>query len=115
MPSAEYLELEIGSDLPVGGGPQEYYGKVVKSPVGEAPKSRLKFWFSAPGVLAKLRGEEVAKMSQLAMEYDPQPPFHAGSPKGAGPVLTQRLLAAMEPLNRETREIAAGIAARQGA
>ena len=57
MPSAEYLELEIGSDLPVGGGPQEYYGKVVKSPVGEAPKSRLKFWFSAPGVLAKLRGE----------------------------------------------------------
>ena len=66
-------------------------------------------------LLAKLRGEEVAKMSQLALEYDPQPPFHAGSPKGAGPVLTQRLLAAMEPLNRETREIAAGIAARQGA
>ena len=57
MPSAEYLELEIGSDLPVAGGPQQYYGKVIKSPVGEAPKTRLKFWFSDPAVLAKLRGE----------------------------------------------------------
>src|SRR5436305_5494613 len=27
------------------------------SPAGEAPKSQVKFWFSAPGELAKLRGE----------------------------------------------------------
>ena len=59
MPVAEYedFELEIGSDLPVGGGPQQYYGRVVRSPAGEAPKSLVKFWFSAPGELAKLRGE----------------------------------------------------------
>lgn len=59
MPVAEYedFELEIGSDLPVGGGPQQYYGRVVRSPAGEAPKSQVKFWFSAPGELAKLRGE----------------------------------------------------------
>ncbi|MEK9281526.1 MULTISPECIES: CHAT domain-containing protein [unclassified Bradyrhizobium] len=59
MPVAEYedFELEIGSYLPAGGGPQQYYGRVVKSPGGEAPKSQVKFWFSAPGELAKLRGE----------------------------------------------------------
>ena len=59
MPVAEYedFELEIGSDLPVGGGPQQYYGRVVRSPAGEAPKTQVKFWFSAPGELAKLRGE----------------------------------------------------------
>jgi cyclohexyl-isocyanide hydratase len=35
-------------------------------------------------VLAKLRGEDVAKAVQLAMEYDPEPPFDAGSPATAG-------------------------------
>jgi cyclohexyl-isocyanide hydratase len=65
-------------------------------------------------LLAKLRGENAAKMTQLAMEYDPQPPFHAGSPKGAGGPLTQKLRASLEPLNRQTRQIAAEIAAGQG-
>lgn len=59
MPAAEYedFELEIGADLPAGGGPSQYYGRVVRSPAGEAPKSLVRFWFSAPGELAKLRGE----------------------------------------------------------
>jgi cyclohexyl-isocyanide hydratase len=35
-------------------------------------------------VLAKLRGVDVAKAVQLTMEYDPQPPFDAGSPEKAG-------------------------------
>ena len=35
-------------------------------------------------VLAALRGEDVAKAVQLAMEYDPDPPFYAGSPETAG-------------------------------
>lgn len=65
-------------------------------------------------LLAKLRGEDVAKMTQLAMEYDPQPPFQAGSPKAAGAALTQGFLSMMEPLNRQTRYIAADIAARAG-
>jgi len=40
---------------------------------------------------AELAGEEVAKMLQLAFEYDPQPPFACGSPEGAGAELVARL------------------------
>jgi cyclohexyl-isocyanide hydratase len=40
-------------------------------------------------LLAGLRGEVVAKATQLAMEYDPQPPFQTGSPKNAGPELNK--------------------------
>lgn len=36
-------------------------------------------------LLAKLVGEDVAKMTQLALEYDPAPPFDAGTPAKAGP------------------------------
>jgi len=36
-------------------------------------------------LLAKLRGDEAAKLTQLAMEYAPEPPFDAGSPRTAGP------------------------------
>jgi cyclohexyl-isocyanide hydratase len=35
-------------------------------------------------VLAQLRGADVAQAVQLMMEYDPQPPFDAGSPDKAG-------------------------------
>lgn len=42
-------------------------------------------------VAAKLRGAEYAKMLQLLFEYDPQPPFQAGSPASAGPALTDHL------------------------
>lgn len=40
-------------------------------------------------LLAELRGETVAKATQLAMEYEPQAPFEAGSPESAGPELVQ--------------------------
>ncbi len=40
-------------------------------------------------LLAELRGEQVAKMTQLMMEYDPQPPFDTGHPRVAGPELTE--------------------------
>lgn len=42
-------------------------------------------------LLSKLLGEEVAKMTQLAIEYDPEPPFHCGTPKTAGPELTRKV------------------------
>jgi len=58
-------------------------------------------------LLAKLRGENVAKMTQLMLEYDPQPPFDAGSPKAAGAELKQQFLGMMEPVNFEMRQIAA--------
>ncbi len=36
-------------------------------------------------LLAELRGPEVAKITQLMMEYDPAPPFDTGCPERAGP------------------------------
>jgi cyclohexyl-isocyanide hydratase len=35
-------------------------------------------------VLAQLRGEQAAQAVQLTLEYDPQPPFNAGTPEKAG-------------------------------
>jgi cyclohexyl-isocyanide hydratase len=46
---------------------------------------------------AELAGEEVARTIQLALEYDPQPPFHAGSPEAAGPALVAQLRAQQAP------------------
>jgi len=42
-------------------------------------------------VLAKLRGVGEAQFVQLAMEYDPQPPFDCGSPEEAAPAIVQRV------------------------
>ena len=51
-------------------------------------------------LLARLRGDEAAKLTQLAMEYDPEPPFRSGSPKTAEPATVKQALsfiaAAME-------------------
>lgn len=38
-------------------------------------------------LLAALRGPDVARMTQLIMEYDPAPPFDAGHPSKVGPDL----------------------------
>lgn len=57
-------------------------------------------------LLAELRGEQVAKVTQLAMEYDPDPPFNAGSPDAAGPELTAIALTMMGDMNAEAVEIA---------
>ena len=40
---------------------------------------------------AKLCGEETAKMIQLLLEYNPAPPFDAGSPDKAGEVLVKQV------------------------
>jgi len=39
----------------------------------------------------------VARMTQLAMEYDPQPPFDCGSPAKAGPEVTRQVQEWMGP------------------
>ena len=41
-------------------------------------------------LLAKLRGDEAAKLTQLMMEYDPEPPFRSGSPRTADPAIVER-------------------------
>ena len=50
---------------------------------------------------ARIYGEATARMIQLAMEYDPQPPFDAGSPEKAGPQVVNEVLtlfsAALQP------------------
>ena len=56
-------------------------------------------------LLAKLLGEDIAKMSQLAMEYDPEPPFHAGTPKQAGPAVVKRVKEWLGPLDVVMRQV----------
>jgi cyclohexyl-isocyanide hydratase len=46
-------------------------------------------------LLAKLRGDDAAKLTQLAMEYDPEPPFNSGSPKTADPLIVKLAMSAM--------------------
>lgn len=57
-------------------------------------------------LLAELRGEDVAKMTQLMMEYDPAPPFNTGHPRVAGPALTAAALATMGNMSEEAMETA---------
>jgi putative intracellular protease/amidase len=44
-------------------------------------------------LLGELQDADHARVTQLAIEYDPQPPFDAGSPAKAGEALVQRALA----------------------
>ena len=57
-------------------------------------------------LLAELRGEQVAKVTQLALEYDPKPPFQAGTPDQAGAEVTGIALAAIGGLKPEAVAIA---------
>jgi cyclohexyl-isocyanide hydratase len=41
-------------------------------------------------VAARAFGEDEAKAIQLGIEYNPQPPFQAGSPEGAGAAIVER-------------------------
>ena len=58
-------------------------------------------------LVALLRGEDAAKLTQLMLEYDPSPPFNAGSPEAAGPELTQRAISILEPYNQRIQKVAA--------
>jgi transcriptional regulator GlxA family with amidase domain len=46
----------------------------------------------ALGLTARVHGDDAARSIQLAIEYDPQPPFDTGSPEKAGPELVQATL-----------------------
>jgi cyclohexyl-isocyanide hydratase len=47
-------------------------------------------------LLAALRGEAHARAVQLSLEYDPAPPFDAGSPDKAGAALVEQVERASE-------------------
>jgi cyclohexyl-isocyanide hydratase len=49
-------------------------------------------------VVAALHGRALAEEIQLAIEYDPQPPFDAGSPRAAGPEVVARVVASRTEL-----------------
>ena len=51
-------------------------------------------------LVATLVGEDVAKIQQLAMQYDPQPPYDVGTPAKAGPELTNQATAWMMRRNK---------------
>jgi cyclohexyl-isocyanide hydratase len=63
-------------------------------------------------VVAELAGQPAAEVIQLGMEYDPQPPFSAGSPRTADPRLVAQVQQAMSErlARREERVRAAAMA-----
>jgi cyclohexyl-isocyanide hydratase len=63
-------------------------------------------------VAAEAFGEDLAKTIQLGIEYDPHPPFDAGSPEGAGPALTERARTSAAKRQAERAAIVARAAAR---
>ncbi|PTL82885.1 DJ-1/PfpI family protein [Vitiosangium sp. GDMCC 1.1324] len=46
---------------------------------------------------ARLRGESFARMQQLIIEYDPQPPFQSGNPESAGEAITAQVRTLLAP------------------
>ena len=61
-------------------------------------------------VAAEIAGEAVAQQIQLQIEYDPEPPFNAGTPSVAPPEIVQRAVAATAE-RRRIREAAVAKAA----
>ena len=49
----------------------------------------------ALALAARIAGDEYAQTIQLGIEYDPEPPFSAGSPKKAPPHIVEALRARM--------------------
>lgn len=62
-------------------------------------------------LLAAIRGERYARLIQLGLEYDPQPPFDSGSPERAGPELValyhERMQALAPGREAQMRRVAA--------
>jgi cyclohexyl-isocyanide hydratase len=56
-------------------------------------------------VVAKLFGEDAAKETQLMMEYNPAPPFNAGSPKTAEKEIVDKVVAARKDVQKEREEL----------
>ena len=63
-------------------------------------------------IAAEAFGPDLARSIQLAIEYDPKPPFDAGSPEGAGAAMVERARAAAARRQIERREAVERAAAR---
>jgi transcriptional regulator GlxA family with amidase domain len=53
-------------------------------------------------LVARLYGDDVAQAIQLGIEYDPQPPFDAGSPQKARPEIYEMVAAVMADRGSDT-------------
>ncbi|MDF7673752.1 DJ-1/PfpI family protein [Acetobacteraceae bacterium ESL0709] len=60
---------------------------------------------------AELFGEQKARCIQLSMEYDPEPPFHEGSPSKAAPETLEAVRAASSDFQTRRDEVARQVAA----
>jgi transcriptional regulator GlxA family with amidase domain len=56
----------------------------------------------ALALIGRQFGPEAAEVVQLAIEYDPQPPFDSGSPDKAGEEVTRKSLAGLLAAARRT-------------
>ena len=54
-------------------------------------------------MVAEIAGDEFAQSVQLGIEYDPQPPFAAGHPRTAEPVLVEQARALAAELQTERK------------
>jgi transcriptional regulator GlxA family with amidase domain len=82
--SRSYLESTYGAVLAPGRFVEA--GKIVTA-AGVSAGIDMALWLAA-----RLAGDRVAQALQLAVEYDPRPPFDTGSPEKAGPELRQLAL-----------------------
>jgi cyclohexyl-isocyanide hydratase len=63
-------------------------------------------------VLAAMFGDDVAKMAQLAMEYDLRPPFDAGSPEKGKPQLVDMVGGSTSRSNDDMTRVVTQLAQR---
>ncbi|WP_437938306.1 DJ-1/PfpI family protein [Sorangium sp. So ce341] len=63
-------------------------------------------------IAAKMRGEAAAQTAQLVMEYDPDPPFQAGSPESAPAAVVEGLRGRIAPALAQASEAAEQAAVR---
>ena len=68
----------------------------------------------ALSVAAKLEGEEIARQIQLQIEYDPAPPFNAGSPASAPADTLAQVKSRLAPLNEQRRAVAERVGKKLG-
>ncbi|WP_437813950.1 DJ-1/PfpI family protein [Sorangium sp. So ce1078] len=61
---------------------------------------------------ARMRGEEAAQAAQLVMEYDPDPPFQAGTPESAPAAVVERITGLIAADVAQARQAAEQASAR---
>ncbi len=60
-------------------------------------------------MVCKLRSQHDAELQQLLNEYDPKPPFHAGTPQQAGPELTAAVSKILATGHESAKQAALGL------